>query len=887
VQSIDGVTNQTVVTGVRQFSGASRTTFFANLYSGPLDTDTPLRRALDDVGQYFSRTDDLGPWGQNPGSGGGQQYSCRQNYHILATDGYWNGSPATTLAARENLDDTAGPTITGPSRPNYTYTPANPYADSWSDTLADIAMYYWKRDLRPDLVNNVPSNTQDPAFWQHMVNFTVGLGLTGSVSQSAIDAAFTPTPQPITWSDPNAFIAPKLDDLAHAAINSRGGFFSAAEPTAFANALTAALDDIVGRTAATAGVSVSNPNVTATDNTAYISEYHSGSWYGDLNAFQVNLTTGLPGTIGSWVNGGAKTQLDATTSRKIVTYSNAGASQIGIQFQPTTASTGTKVSVVQQAMLNTPATSDGANVLAFLRGNRSLEGLTYRVRSSRLGDIINAEPVVLNPPDRNYIDNGYAAYRTANATRPKVVFQGANDGMLHVFGGDPVNGGNEEWAYVPSFLLPTLNNLSRKNGFQHLYYIDATPTLADVDFAKTDGGSGAPNWRTILVGGLGKGGRGFYALNVTSPIAATEAAAAAKVLWEFPKNSTNAYRSDVGYSFGKPVIVKTRAKGWVVLVTSGYNNGSDTGGDGNGHLFVLNPRTGAVIADIPTCDGSCGSSAAGSPANPSGFTHISAFVDRADTDNTVEFVYGGDLFGNVWRFDLSSDNVSEWGVKKLATLVNGAGQIQPVTTPAELGEINGKRMVYVGTGQYLGDKDLPSAPSPNPSATQVQSMYGLMDDLSDTPTIAPLRVNLVQQTFLTSGNFRTASTNAVDLSAKRGWYVDLPDTGERIITEPVLAVGALAFTSNIPSANPCVPGGSSWVYVLDYKTGGFLPGSTVTWSGQKLGDALASRPVIVKLPSGALKQIIRKSDASNAAPELPVSLSPLGNRRVNWRELTE
>ena len=265
----------------------------------------------------------------------------------------------------------------------------------------------------------------------------------------------------------------------------------------------------------------------------------------------------------------------------------------------------------------------------------------------------------MREPFANYDDAGYSSFKTSQDSRTRMLFQGANDGMLHAF---VAATGAESWAFVPNLVLSKLNNLSRKPGFTHQYTVDGSPVSSDVDFKNVDGATGGgTDWRTILVGGLGTGGRGYYALNITNPVATSEADAKAKVLWEFPNSVTNATaRSaatlNVGYSFGEPIIVKTVANGWVVLVSSGFNNGTnagDSGGDGLGHLCVLNPKTGDLIKDIPTPG--CSTTPA---ANPCGFAKMSAYVDNSDVVNTGDYVYGGDLYGKVWRFDLSGNNAT-------------------------------------------------------------------------------------------------------------------------------------------------------------------------------------------------------------------------------------
>ena len=665
-------------------------------------------------------------------------------------------------------------------------------------------------------------------------------------------------------------------------------------------AVDQAVSDAAAQDGAAAAVAVANANITETT-ALYQSSYNSENWTGDLESFELDVTTGEPKGERKW---SAQRQLDksSTDSRKIGSYNG---SNRGVRFRASTAGTETAptLSTAQEEQIST---TDAAGIINYLRGDRSGETATslaaqkYRKRAHLLGDIINSEPLLLGAPGSAYQDTadpGYAAFKTANAGRPAVVFQGANDGMLHVFNAasSDAEGGAEEWAYVPSLLLPTLAGLSRVHAFSHKYYVDGTPTVGDVDFDRTGGaaGTGEPDWRTILVGGLGKGGYGYYALDVTSTIATDEAAAAAKVLWEFPNSSTPPQDvANLGYSFGKPVIAKAGDQGWVVLVTSGYNNTRTVGtttGDGQGHLFVLNAKTGELIRDIAT--------GVGSSETPSGLAAFSAYVDNATVDNTVHQVYAGDLDGNVWRFDLRGAT-SEWNVKRLATLVDAGGTPQPVTTAPELATILEDsatyRFVYVGTGRYLGDSDV--------TTTQTQTMYGLVDDLSASPTIAPLRGDsgkLQQQTLSapfsvtdSSGNTtvqRTASAKKVALAGdgkKRGWYVDLPVSGERISTDPQLALGSLVFTSNIPSGVLCVPGGSSYLNILDYRTGGALDATQLTWASKFLGNALASRPVFVRRPSGELRALIRLSTGKTVSEGVPPPPPPKV-RRVSWRELPD
>jgi type IV pilus assembly protein PilY1 len=355
---------------------------------------------------------------------------------------------------------------------------------------------------------------------------------------------------------------------------------------------------------------------------------------------------------------------------------------------------------------------------------------------------------------------------------------------------------------------------------------------------------------------------------VTDPNVTGESTLAGKVKWEFPNTGTDAVvAANVGYSFGKPLIVKTRAKGWVVLLTSGYN---DNAGDGLGHLFVLNAADGTVLADLATT--------AGSPTNPSNFGQISGFVVNGQQDLTVEQVYGGDNMGNVWRFDLSANSMSAWSVSKLATLTDSTGTPQPITSAPELATIKNKRVVMIGTGRLLGDTDITNA--------AVQSVYAMVDDSSGVP-ITPLRSKLTQKTLtVAAGGIRNVNSDAVDWNNSYGWYFDLP-AGERVVGDPTLAYGTLVFTTNQPSSVACSSG--SYLYAVDANTGGqvtssaFATGET-PWTGKALAQSLATRPVVVVLPSGQINSLVRSADGGIMSNRLPLSWNRKV-KKISWKEI--
>jgi len=246
------------------------------------------------------------------------------------------------------------------------------------------------------------------------------------------------------------------------------------------------------------------------------------------------------------------------------------------------------------------------------------------------------------------------------------------------------------------------------------------------------------------------------------------------------------------------------------------------------------------------------------------------------------------VLGNLWRFDPDVRIAGDGSmITDLATLKDPSGAAQPITTKPELGDAGTSGssipMVFVGTGKYLGTTDL--------TTTQVQTMYGIVDPLTTTGW-GNVRANgtFVQQTLTDSAGtggarVRTSSANAVNLTGgNNGWYVDLPDLGERDNTDPSLDLGILSFTTNVPNSDACTAGGYSWLNYLNYATGSYLASSPSNVSGVFLGNAIATRPVVLRLSSGKLIAITRGSDGSTTTTALPQASTSSG-KRVSWREI--
>jgi type IV pilus assembly protein PilY1 len=799
------------------------------IYQNEANGGTPTRDTLAHVGKQFMRTDANAPI----------QFACQRNAAMVLTDGFATSS-----------------TVAVPAYLKSTYGAAAPYDVTYASTLADIALYNYTANLRSTMTAGQvafdPSDTSPNADKNrnlHMNTYALTLGANGTIYGKDAAATADPFAHPPTWpstyggNDPAA-----VDDLWHATINGRGLMLSAGDSTTTAARVQQAIADVLVKAGSQSAVAVSRVNLKAGDSTAYVSSYQVNGWYGDLQAFAIDPATAkVSSTTPLW---SAQKLLDAKASdSRLIAIGDSGTA-VAFKYA--------SMSAPLKASFNLVSGSDGPDVVDWLRGNTTLETKTYRNRSHILGDLVYSEPEVVKGAIAKYLDTGYAAYITAQADRAQMLYQGGNDGMLHAF---DATTGAEKWAYIPSFVTPRLKNLASKS-YSHQFYVDGSPVAGDVYI----GGA----WQTILVSGLRAGGAGFFALNVTDPTAADDNAVVRKVMWEFPNASTPVLAANnVGLSFGKPIIAKVAGQGWVVLVTSGYNNaGVDatgkTIGDGKGHLFVLNAQTGALIADIPTT--------AGSPATPSGLGQISAYVVNGQVDATVDTVYGGDLMGNVWRFNLAGAT-STWSAKLLATLTDGTNP-QPITSAPELSNVstlNGrKRMVFVGTGQLLASADITN--------TQVQSFYGLVDDLSATPTIATPRTSLTKKTVTATATTRDIPGTAVDYSTKRGWYFDFP-AGERGTTDSQAAYGAIVFSTNAPSSSAC--SSASYLYAVGLATGGDLPpqpGKPVVPAGQLLGSALASRPVIVLTSDNQVKAITHLGNDGVIVTDPPISATTPARR---------
>ncbi|HET7163099.1 MAG TPA: PilC/PilY family type IV pilus protein [Rhodanobacteraceae bacterium] len=819
-------------------SGTQKANFWSWVAGEKASNTTPLRKALDAVGQYYSDTTTTSKaWNTmssdpNYVAGGTNdtKVACRQAYTILTTDGFWNGSAPSDIPA--GTTDKDGPVFNDAKGNNVGYQAVQPFSGGDADgepSLADVATYYWENDLQPDsspgtgdgLANEVPTNTDDLAFWQHMVTFTVGLGFsptgispdTATTEQifdwanggTAIDGFSWPTPAPNSKYN--------IADLEHAGVNGHGGFYSATTPQTFASAIEASLNRTSTTTRTGAGLAANSTQLT-NGSIIYQSTYDPSTWTGDLKAFSINSVNGAIAANASWQT---SLEMPAADSRDIETYN-----PVSRTFVAFDASDLANLSSAQQSALGSDSTSQ-TDMINYLRGDTSKEqpngAFRYRYMwetpqkqtSDVLGDIVDSQPVYSGPPDPNEFANqnflgtitnsstntvpfyDWAVGTTSNgnftasaaSTRTALIFVAANDGMLHAFNAGNYDAttstydsgtGKEVYAYLPGAVLTAgLKNLSDpaygSAADPHQYYNDGQLTIADA-YIDTGDGNGQ-SWHTVLVGTTGRGlAEAIYALDVTDPSNIKplweRSAGDAGVSGDSPSNA-NTY---IGQMTGKPVIAQTNyvpksgstpaSSTWSVLMGNGYNSAS-----GKAALLQFNLATGALSVHTTT-DTTTGN----------GLAAPVAWMDNTDTNTDAsigvsDLAYAGDLHGHVWSFQLNDGTGANPTPTSTGSLLftakDASGNVQPITAGMLAGQDPSTSNVWLffGTGEYLNSTDLTS--------TGTQTWYGIIAQSCSTSTkngntttsctanIPGSRSNLTQRTI--TGE-TTAGSNGVPLPAR-------------------------------------------------------------------------------------------------------------------------
>lgn len=717
-----------------------------------------------------------------------------------------------------------------------------------------------------------------------------------------------------------------LDTIAAAGGGSTTAY-SASNLTSLNATFNTIFADILTKTGSAASVATNSTNL-KTESRVFQAKFSSADWSGQLLQYKLNDLTNSEWDTGSKINS------QTASSRVIITKGATG----GIPFRWST----TNLTASQQTYLNqnSSGVADGlgSSRVDYLRGDNTNElNGTFRARAvSKLGDIVNSNPWYVGPPSAGYSDvdhPGYTAFRNGALSRMPVVYVGGNDGMLHgvdasldfstVAAGVPTTtAGNEVVAYVPSTVysnLSKLTGLTYNQSQNHKYFVDGSPMAADAYLGTS--------WYSTLIGSLGAGGKGYYALNITDPssTAFIESSAASILLWEFNNNDD----ADVGYAFNNPPanangqarqIVKMANGKWAVILGNGYSSGvyspNPSPTPGKAVLYILFIEDGMdgtwsasdyvkITADAPTAI-----------ADDNGLSTPVPF--DSDGDGYLDTVYAGDLKGNMWKF-LVGPNTGDVTVTatpstwKLAFSTAGctnnctplfsakdsSNNAQPITWPPEVTLHPGNgMMVLFGTGKYLESNDNTSV--------GVQTFYGIHDDGATVSGRSALTPQSITPTTVGASTFRTMSVGCGGASPQpacptlsKGWYTDLPTPGERMTGVPKLDSGTIFFNTFIPSSGACASGGTGWLMALDYLTGslpagrifdtngdGVINTTDTIVSGLQVGAALGGTTLIrSSTPGGAGAGVSSLVTGQLVTNVLNLGMGSRG--RITWREIVQ
>ena len=938
--------NQSILTAgeintIKPFSADHRSNFNNFINSLRPAYGTPSHKMMANLRGYMGVTGTQSPFANSPGNSTTGHLSCRRSYHIFMTDGAWNSEGETA----SNVGNADGTSITLKDNTPFGNTEQTRlYRDSFGGTkgtLADWAFSNWATDFQTTLTDNIRPLTRvttnetvsnvslqpywnpknNPQTWQGVTQYSIGFGNAATtwpgspIWDSTTDSMYggqysSLVGGTVTWINlfdsnltQSQLEARRPSDLWHMALNGRGKYFPARTEAALTNAFQEILNDILEQTSKPLVSIAASGSRLRTDGFVYIAGYNSEQWSGELSAYAISANNSTVNPTPTWK---ATTLLDTSTyvvNDRLILTSPGGTVTSSFLW-------GSLTTAMQAELSGTDGTTTGSLRLDYLRGVRSGEkqnGGQFRDRASRLGDIVNSNIWLTGKPSKMSFEHlGHAAFRSTNATRTPTLYVGANDGMLHAFN---ANTGRELMAYVPRGVYANLRDYTRES-YTHKYFVDGHPFTGDADISgRLDSTTTPAIWRTMLVSGLGGGGKGYVVLNVTNPTTA-----------EVVVDNTLPSNADVGHIYSQPVvdavsgnrseqIVKMNNGRWAVVMGNGYNS--------------TNERPVLLIQYLDG-DRSLAPVIANTATGQSNGLSAPRLID-INGDGKVDIAYAGDLQGNLWKFNLTSSTPGNWalaGTGPIFTAEFPTGTRQPITVaPLWMAPPQGGIQVAFGTGLNVTTTD--------PTNTRTQSIYSVWDDakyavsatgvtLSTLTSAISGRSQLVQQSVgstVTSSATTSANANTffnttendvtyTGTNPKRGWYMDLPVSRERVLNNPVIFEGQkILVSSNVPklgsSGESCdlsVLAEDNFINVLNMFSGkpSQTPVFATTDSSMNMSKASRTRfgtGDYVTLKTNAGSELISPHGGSDCpegqlcTDKLKLTTGSTPGARADWREV--
>jgi type IV pilus assembly protein PilY1 len=675
-------------------------------------------------------------------------------------------------------------------------------------------------------------------------------------------------------------------------------WFAGDSPKTLRQGLSSAFASIAADiSSGSAGGSAVSSRRSSSGSLVFLPGYNPKDWSGILNACTQSQTTAACLASPVWSASTflttettaltTETTAITPTDRKLIGHLEGATPSTGTDFE----FRWTDLPAAHKTVLNAGDTR-GEERLNYLRGVRDSELLATNALRQRgktvLGDIVNSglalvagRPVALNGPKFP----NHAAYRAQNATRPGVIYAGANDGMLHAF---DASTGRELFGFIPSTVFQKLPGLTN-SAFVHQYLVDSTPMFGDVENGNT--------WTTVITGGLGAGGKGIYALDIGKQellASQSEAAVKDRILWEM----TSSQDSDLGFTFNEPyqnpvtsqyqqiakIATSVNATGtWVVLYGNGYGSSA-----GKAFLYGLDPMTGASILKIEAGTNS------GTTASMNGLS-APAPVD-ADNDGLVDTVYAGDLKGAIHKFQFSKLSTS--GAFILAAAGDTAaswrhvGKLhdtgRPITSaPSVSASCDGNGVnVMIGTGKLLESGD--------DASTATEKFVTLYDKSTSSSGLT------INASDLATVNYADSSldglqvrdiTGTVSLVGKKGWVMNFTG-GERIIANSTIPpdTGAVSFPTHRPTASSCDGAASGFTMAVNICAPAdalVVKGINVAGLGGAVNGILKITPSTVndngRVEVSCNQAFCREIGGTGGKPTFKGAGAPKG--RFSWREI--
>lgn len=814
------VTQPQVLRGVRTWiTGSSdNKQVYDWLYNQMPMGATPLHNAVEKVASYLQVPTGAkeNPWAVDPSqlaSATNPEMSCRRSFNVVFSDGAWSSSSSSIKG--KDFDNKPGPTFerTG-SDPllKFSYAPAGPddrrlytpYPSSATGGMADLtAQYYWHKDLRDTLGNQVATRAGQPTFWQNMTTYTVGylikpsgllVGSTsGDLTFDQIDAyrsgylanGFTSAPKP-KWptGDTTALSdAKRVDDFIQAGYTGGGRGFSVQTAEEVRGVFDAILSDILNAAGSDAGIELSNSAVaskTLAGLLKYGVDYRTIDNSGDvtakllsaegnavINSTDINGNTLSPPSDVYW---SASKQMPSHFDRRIFSISGLNGP---FEFKGNFSLLPADVQATLKVGKDKDRIPNDSSFVDYLRGKDAVvdaQNRLFRPRLSPIGAVVNSPPLLMGTSNNMRYDidgtvtgrQQYAAYREKIRTSATSLLVATNAGVVHAFSGDK---GKELAAFMPRRSMAKLLDQANLNaGFA--FTLDGPLTSNDI-YSGSD-------WNQVAMGTGGRGTKVVYGLR--SPLNANgdRTPGANDFLWEVGPDTIDDTFVTSGYMTNPVRSGQTESGHWVAVVNSGHYNGQ-SGGTKAG-LVVLNALTGAVLRNISL------------PATYSAGRGLGGVTLVRDTRKRIVAAYAGDANGNLWRFDLRGDPVA-WKVSYGRPLFTTKNNRPIYGAPAWQAHPKGGFIVVVATGIVLEDNDLSDT-------TQRESIYGIWDPTSSTgqekaafDTVLPSA--LVEQQVLKlevkvgTNSFYSMSRKTVDWDTYKGWTFTLGHmhSGERSLDQ--------------------------------------------------------------------------------------------------------